>query len=303
MATPSAPQRPSSPAPLNFLSLPLEIHIKIYEHYFTSLHPSGPGLPQLHRRGALDEAYLGTNIFLTNRRVHDEALPIFYATHTFSFSQSIWAHSSPKTIYYVAPQYNDDFFFLAPFLRNIALQVTPALFQAKEFQAFQCKLQLDRVLSEILEWCPLLRTLTIVLNSKPNLGQNSEFDPDNPGYWFLTGRPLDQDTTSFWLFQEARIHIEIGSASFPSHAGQVLIPEHRQALHEVILCDLFEDTSENLVEDEVLEAASMAALGRMWLEVKGKAERGPGWRMVGWTQEGREIWRRTWWTGAINTAR
>ncbi|MDI1493628.1 MAG: hypothetical protein OHK93_006354 [Ramalina farinacea] len=295
MATPSAPQPPSRPAPPTFSSLPPEIHIKTYEHYFTPPHPSADGLPRLHRLGTLNAAYTGTNILLTNRQIHDEALPVFYATHTFTFRQSTWPHNDP---YYVAPKYNDNFISIAPFLRNISLRVTPALFHVAEMQAFRCKLNLDLALHEMLERCPLLRTLTIELNSKSSLGQRQQFDdPDSLGNWFLTGRPLDLNTKSFWLFQKARIRIEIGSATFASHAGEVAIPGDRQPLYEVLLCDMEKFTGRGMHENGVWYAAFMAALVKDWVKFEGDGDgdeaRDPRGEMVGWTQTGSEIWRET----------
>ncbi|MDI1493538.1 MAG: hypothetical protein OHK93_005328 [Ramalina farinacea] len=217
MATPSAPLPPSPSAPPTFSSLPPEIQIKTYEHYFTPPHPSAAGLPRLHRLGTLNAAYPGTNILLTNRQIHDEALPVFYATHTFTFR---------------------------------------------------------------------------------HLGQRQQFDdPDSLGNWFLTGRPLDLNTKSFWLFQKARIRIEIGSATFASHAGEVAIPGDRQPLYEVLLCDMEKFTGRGMHENGVWYAAFMAALVKDWVKFEGDGDgdeaRDPRGEMVGWTQTGSEIWRET----------
>lgn len=172
-------------------------------------------------------------------------------------------------------------------------------------QTFQCTLQLDRVLPEMLEWCPLLRTLTIDLNSESNLGQRQDLDDDldNLRHWFLSGRPLDQGTEFFWLFQEAWIRIEIGSPKFPSHAGEVIIPKAQQPLHEVLLCDLETKWVRDWNENEVWEAAYDAAMTGGWVSSKGNAGRDPRGKMVGWTQTGREIWRQTCRKWAIKATR
>lgn len=144
----------------------------------------------------------------------------------------------------------------------------------------------------------MLRTLDIELNSK------SGFDPESDlGYWFLAGRPLEPGTESFWIFQKARIRIEVGSASFPSQEGQVVIADDRKPSSEVLLCDLDNYTGTDWNEDEVWEAAAMAAMGGERVKRKRNAASDPRGRMVGWTQVGREIWRKALWKGALQATR